>query len=188
MPREIAERGDAVTALAEVFREHGYSGSSLAKITHETGLGKGSLYHFFPDGKEEMAEAVLEEVDRWFTEHVFSPLLDPGAPERGIENMFEAVDRYFRSGERICLVGVFALGDSRDRFAVRINRYFSTWTEALAEALRRTGLTDEQASETAEEVVVGIQGALVLARSRQDPGTFSRTLGRLKRCIPTIRQ
>ena len=188
MPREIAERGDAIAALAEVFREHGYSGSSLARITQQTGLGKGSLYHFFPDGKEEMAEAVLEEVDRWFNEHVFSPLLDPGTPERGIERMFETVDHYFRSGERICLVGVFALDDSRNRFGARINRYFSAWTEALAAALKRTGLTDEQASDTAEEVVVGIQGALVLARSRQDPAIFSRTLRRLKRSIPTIGQ
>ena len=186
MPREIAERGDAVAALAEVFREHGYSGSSLARITQQTGLGKGSLYHFFPDGKEEMAEAVLEEVDRWFSEHVFSPLLDPVAPGRGIERMFETVDRYFRSGERICLVGVFALGDSQSRFGARINRYFSTWTEALAEALLRTGFTAPKAAEMAEEVVVGIQGALVLARSRQDPQVVTRTLQRLRRRIPTI--
>ena len=186
MSREIAERGDAITALAEVFREHGYSGSSLAVITQQTGLGKSSLYHFFPDGKQAMAEAVLEEVTRWFTEHVFSPLRDPDSPKRGIENMFAAVDEYFRSGERICLVGVFALGDSRDRFEARINRYFGDWTEALAAALQNTGFTDEKAVEMAEEVVAGIQGGLVLARSRQDPEVFARTLRRLQQRIPAV--
>jgi hypothetical protein len=29
-------------------------------------LGKGSLYHFFPGGKEDMAKAVLDEVAVWF--------------------------------------------------------------------------------------------------------------------------
>ena len=57
MPREVAERRDAIAAVAEVFREHGYAGSSLATITQQTGLVKGSLYHFFPNGKQEMAEA-----------------------------------------------------------------------------------------------------------------------------------
>lgn len=186
MPREVAERRDAIAAVSEVFREHGYAGSSLNAITQQTGLGKGSLYHFFPNGKQEMAEAVLEDVSSWFEEHVFSALRDTGAPARGIEHMFEAVDRYFRSGERICLLGAFALGDGREPFEDVINRYFSTWTEALTEALLRTGFTAPKAAEMAEEVVVGIQGALVLARSRQDPQVFTRTLQRLRRRIPTI--
>ena len=186
MPREVAERRDAIAAMAEVFREHGYAGSSLAAITQQTGLGKGSLYHFFPNGKQEMAEAVLEDVSRWFEANVFTALRVAGAPARGIEHMFEAVEAYFRSGERICLLGAFALGDGQETFEVVIHRYFSTWIEVLTAALLRTGFTPPKAAETAEEVVVGIQGALVLARSRQDPQVFARTLQRLKRRIPTI--
>ena len=50
----VAERADTLPALAEVFREYGYEGTSLARITKATGLGKGSLYHFFPGGKAEI--------------------------------------------------------------------------------------------------------------------------------------
>ena len=66
MPRIVAERSDTLPVLAEVFREHGYEGASLSLISKATGLGKGSLYHFFPGGKEEMADAVLSEIDGWF--------------------------------------------------------------------------------------------------------------------------
>ena len=59
MARMIRERQDVIPLLAEVFREHGYEGASLALISEATGLGKGSLYNFFPDGKEEMAACVL---------------------------------------------------------------------------------------------------------------------------------
>ena len=188
MPREIAERSDAIAALGEVFRKHGYSGASLAEITEQTGLGKGSLYHFFPDGKQEMAEAVLEDVSCWFEVHVFTPLQDPAAPMDAIEHMFEAVDTYFHSGERICLLGAFALGDTRERFKAPINDYFTRWTDALTKALQRTGFTRTQARHTAEEVVVAIQGALVIARSRQDSQVFARTLKRLRLHIATARQ
>lgn len=184
MAREVTERDDVIPVLGEIFREHGFAGASLSTITRRTGLGKGSLYNFFPDGKNEMAEAVLDDVAHWFETNVFLPLRDAEDPDRAIEAMFEAVDRYFRSGERICLVGAFALDDTRDRFADRVNAYFTTWTQALAGALRGTGLTTREAREAAEDIVVAIQGALVLARSRNDPGVFGRTLKRLRKRIP----
>lgn len=185
MPREIAERRDAIPALGEVFREYGFSGSSLAEITQRTGLGKGSLYHFFPNGKKEMAEAVLDDVTGWFEQNVFSPLLDSQNPWHGIRNMFDAVDRYFHSGNRICLLGAFALDDTRDRFETRIDTYFRVWIAALTVALERAGFNEKDAEETAVEIVAGIQGALVLARSHQDPQLFTRTLRRLQHRILT---
>ncbi|WP_376781775.1 TetR/AcrR family transcriptional regulator [Rhizobium rhizoryzae] len=51
-------------------------GASLAVISNATGLGKGSLYHLFPNGKEEMVRVVLAEIEQWFQEAVYSPLRD----------------------------------------------------------------------------------------------------------------
>jgi TetR/AcrR family transcriptional regulator, lmrAB and yxaGH operons repressor len=181
MPRIVAERADALPALAEVFREHGYEGASLSLISAATGLGKGSLYHFFPGGKEEMARAVLGEIGAWFERQVFAPLLDAPQPEQGIDAMLDAVDAYFRSGRRVCLVGAFALGDARDRFAREIAGYFARWMEVLAAALRRAGCDEAEATALAEEIVADIQGAIVLARALGDAGAFARTLARLRR-------
>ena len=181
MARTIAERNDVIPALGELFRERGFAGASLSEITEKTGLGKGSLYHFFPNGKEEMAKAVLDDVCTWFEENVFVPLRDWDDPVAGLDHMFEAVDRFFRSGRRICLVGTFALDDTRDRFTAEVQSYFADWTKALDGALRHAGFDAESAGETAEDVVAGIQGALVLARSQDDPKVFSRALKRLKR-------
>lgn len=180
MPRKGADLHDVIPRLGEVFREHGFPGTSLSEITRRTGLGKGSLYHHFPDGKKQMAEAVLDHVADWFERNVFVPLRTNPDPMQGMEHMFEAVDRYFRSGRRICLVGAFALDDTRDEFGQRVNAYFTTWNRSLASALRRHGLNAKEARYTAEEIVAGIQGALVLARSLDDPRVFSRTLRRLQ--------
>ncbi|MCW8962149.1 MAG: TetR/AcrR family transcriptional regulator [Gammaproteobacteria bacterium] len=180
MPREIAERKDIIPVLGEVFREHGYSGTSLSEITLRTGLGKSSLYHFFPNGKKEMAEAVLDHITDWFEQNVFMPLRDSDDPVSGLRKMFREVDRYFYSGKRICLVGAFALDDTRDHFEARVNDYFSTWTITLAQSLKRKGLGTRVARDTAEDIVSGIQGALVLARSQDDPKVFTRTLKRLQ--------
>ena len=72
--RTTGDRRDVVPLLAGVFGDHGWNGSSLSLISSKTGLGKGSLYHFFSRGKTEMAEAVLDDVDMWFQVNVFAPL------------------------------------------------------------------------------------------------------------------
>jgi AcrR family transcriptional regulator len=176
--RTPTERAEVVRALAEVFREHGYDGASLALIAEATGLGKGSLYHFFPGGKAEMATAVLGEIDRWFEAEVFAPL-DDGDAARGVATMLAQVERYFRSGRRVCLVGALALTSSRDRFAAQLNAYFRRWLDALAGALRRLGATAAAADQIAEDTILTIQGALVLARAIDDPAVFERTCARL---------
>lgn len=55
------EKAEILDRLFVVFRDRGYEGSSLADLSQATGLGKSSLYHHFPRGKEQMAEAVLEQ-------------------------------------------------------------------------------------------------------------------------------
>lgn len=180
MTRNTSERREVIAALAELFRERGFSGASLSEISQRTGLGKGSLYHFFPEGKDGMGRAVLADVDDWFTANVFVPLRKSADPVAGIDHMFKAVDRFFHSGRRICLVGTFALDDTRDRFAPEVQSYFAAWSKALAGALKRSGFDAQAARETAEDVVSGIQGALVLARSQDDPRVFTRALARLQ--------
>lgn len=181
MARKAVDRGDAIPALAELFRERGFAGASLSEIAARTGFGKGSLYRLFPGGKEDMARAVLCEVAEWFETQVFRPLRESEDPAAGIDHMFAAVLHFFHSGRRICLVGTFALDDTRDRFAPEVRSYFATWARVLAAALCRSGFAAKAARETAEDVVAGIQGALVLARARGDPAVFSRAMMRLRR-------
>lgn len=176
----VAERADALPALAEIFREHGYEGASLALISRATGLGKGSLYHFFPGGKAEMAAAVLAEIEAWFTTHIFAPLLNAEDPARAIATTLDAVASYFRSGRRVCLVGALALGDTRDRFAIAIAGYFTRWIAALAAALERAGHPPQAANTLAETAIVTIQGAITLTRALDRPDIFERTIATLK--------
>jgi TetR/AcrR family transcriptional repressor of lmrAB and yxaGH operons len=180
MARVVAERADVVPVLAEIFRENGFEGASLALIGQKTGLGKGSLYHFFPGGKGEMAAAVLADIDAWFENNVYRTLREADDPRRAIADMCRSVVGYFRSGRRICLVGAFALDNARDRFAAEIRNYFVAWTEALSVALARAGYGPQTARHRAEEAVANIQGALVLSRALGDASVFERALRRIE--------
>lgn len=178
MTRTVFEKADVIPLVAEVFRELGYEGASMSSITARTRLSKGSLYHFFPKGKEEMAAQILAHVDAWFVSEVFEPL-ERDEPRSAIPRMWKAVDTYFCSGGRVCLIGAFALDETRDRFAGPIRGYFKRWIEALEGALVRGGVEAAAARQLAEEAVVGIQGGLTLARALNDDAIFARTIAGL---------
>lgn len=182
----MAGRAGLLPVLAEVFREHGYEGASLALISQATGLGKGSLYNFFPGGKAEMAACVLAEIDAWFEANLYAPLREADPPAEAVSAMFDAVEAYFRSGRRICLVGVVALGSERERFAEAVQSYFARWVAALADALKRSGRDDAASVALAEEVVAQIQGAIVLTRALGEPALFTRAMTALRARVAAI--
>ncbi len=176
--RVPTRREDALPALAEAFREHGFEGASVAMLSKATGLGKGSLYNFFPGGKIEMMDAVLADIDGWFVTAIFAPLEQAGDSAAAIRAMMADVTAYFRSGGRTCLVSSIGLGGSGDAFAGRTRGYFARWISALARCLEAGGVPAPLAVPLAEEVVSGIQGAIVLAHALGDQAAFVRILRR----------
>ncbi|NDW07534.1 TetR/AcrR family transcriptional regulator [Jiella pacifica] len=176
--RVLTDRADALPALAEAFREHGFEGASLSMLSQATGLGKGSLYNFFPGGKEEMMDAVLADIDCWFVTTIFTPLEQARDPAAAIRTMTAEVTAYFRSGGRVCLVGWIGLGSSGDVFAARVKTYFARWISALARCVQSGGVPSPLAVQLAEETVSGVQGAIVLARALGDEALFKRIVRR----------
>lgn len=183
MARTVLDRADAVRALAGVFRRRGFESGSLSVIQQETGLGRGSLYHFFPEGKADMARAVLGHVSEWFEERIFAPLRtgeNTESADAAVDAMCRETVAYFVSRESVCLFAAMTLGQERDTFAEAVRGYFTDWVDALATALRRRGLTDEEAASRALDAVAAIQGGLILARAYGDDATFERIVDRTR--------
>jgi len=170
---------EITSCLVEVFRRYGYEGTTLARLSQATGLNKASLYYHFPKGKEEMAEAALDQIDRWLETEILVLLSQPETPVRRLRLMSKSVEQFFKQGKTSCLWAVFALGDGDDLFHARIHRALTLWIEALAKVIAEGGVGADHAREKAEDAILQIQGALMLARSLKDAKPFHRVLRRL---------
>ena len=177
--RSRTSREDTIRALIDVFRRCGYDGTTLSMISEATGLGRASLYHHFPGGKQEMATAVLQYVSETFRATVLAPLAEAGSPQERLDNMSRGLITFYGGGEQACLIGVFALADSGAVFRDKVAGSLNGWIAAVAAVLEDAGLGEQLARERAEESAIAVQGALILARGLGNGSAFMRIVEQL---------
>lgn len=176
----MRSKDEVLDALLEVFRRDGYDGASLAALSAATGLGRSSLYHWFPGGKEDMAGQVLDRVEAWLVRELVEPLGGAGSTRDRLDAMLRTLAAFYDDGERACVLGRLCASVARDRFRPRLSRLFGRWIDALAGLLVESGQAPATARERAEDAVIRIQGALVLCEGLGDPAPFRRVVGRLR--------
>src|SRR3546814_16868370 len=116
-----------------------------------------------------MAAAVLAHVDDWFEREIYAPLRAAGAGEvpAAITAMFDTTAQYFRGGGRVCLVGAFALDDTRDRSAAVVQDSFRRGIASLATAPEQARV--QQPAPRDEMRVAALTGASLVARPPHKP-------------------
>lgn len=60
MADRVNRRDEIVTRAAELFIEHGYTGTSVRQIAEAVGVTEAALYYHFPEGKRALLQAVVE--------------------------------------------------------------------------------------------------------------------------------
>ena len=178
MPKE-----EVIAKLIPVFRHYGYEGATVSLLSEATGLKKASLYHHFHGGKEQMAEAVLEYTENWLEENVFVPLRSDESASDRIVAMSQSIDKFYESGHAPCLLAVMSLGEADNLFHQQLQRSLEKWLDELSKVVIETGVEPEQARLCAEDAMMLLQGALVLARVTNDTQPFKRAVSKLTKVL-----
>lgn len=162
--------------LARIFRRWGYDGASLSRLSQGTGLGRASLYHHFPGGKTEIAEAAYARISATFTAEVLAKLAGKGTPAERILQMTDAMDAFYEGGRAACFIDIFAIGGAAEVFSGQLCGAVDYWIAAIARTLEEAGQSAEIAQARAERAVIEIEGALVLARATGRREVFARVI------------
>jgi TetR/AcrR family transcriptional repressor of lmrAB and yxaGH operons len=176
MPRPDRSRAALVGTAALLFRRQGYAATGVNQILEAADVKAGSLYHHFPNGKQELAAAVVDTVGSEI-ERRLRTLLDSGAPvadivDGWIDLLASGLVSDRRDGcpiEPIATESVNASPQVRDASA----RAFEGWCHAIADRLRADGWRDADATQTALAVIALIEGALILSRISGDAAALN---------------
>jgi TetR/AcrR family transcriptional regulator, lmrAB and yxaGH operons repressor len=77
-----------IETASRLFRMRGYDGVGLSDILKESGIPKGSMYHHFPGGKEELAVAAIHFTKQMAVHDLRSELDRFDDPVKGFQEYF----------------------------------------------------------------------------------------------------
>jgi AcrR family transcriptional regulator len=174
-------RSDLVAILDEVFRRRGYEGATLAELSRACGLGKASLYHHFPGGKDEMAQVLLRRAVAELNKRAYRHLDRPAPWHERMIGFVQGFSDYCDAGARNCLLAEFSTTAARPKFIDEIQQQTDAWLHQLTTAFAETGISDKRARRRALELFNALYGALVTARLQNDTKPFRQTVRRLSR-------
>jgi len=158
-------------AAEQLFRVQGLHATGLAEVLDLSGAPRGSLYHYFPGGKEQLAVETLGQASDRIRDALERLLATGSAPDALRAYSDVACRRLQRTDfAEGCPVGNTALEASVGSSAVRdaCDHAFRDWEAVIAERLARDGIEPSEAARLATFIVATFEGALLVARARRD--------------------
>ena len=183
MPAPLLTKDDMLARLMDLFSAKGFDGASLSDISECTGLGKSSLYHHFPKGKEQIALQVLAHLEQQLERALFEPMRSGESPAKKLDRMLDTIDHFYEGGKKACLLERLCASVDAGRFRRPLGRAFDTWIDAVEALGVESGLPRAVARHRAEDLVVRIEGALVVCAGTGDTSVFARTIRDLRETV-----
>ena len=160
-------RRQMIDGTVHLLARGGLQQTSFATVLEHTGAPRGSVYHHFPEGKDQLISAAVAEsgarsiamIQAW-----------RGESATVIARRFLAAWRMlltatdFRAG--CAVVAVTTSTDSSD-VLTDTGTVFRTWREALASLLADGGLAAERANAVAAMLIASSEGAVVMSRAER---------------------
>lgn len=169
MVRTSSARERMVRTTKDLLCRQGYNGTGLNQIIDESQAPKGSLYHFFPGGKEHLAgEAVrlgAAEVEQFMYETILAaPTVNEGLArvvERVIQHLEDSDYHWGCPISTVALETVGTPGPLQDTCSAA----FRSIEKVIADAFEREGRTPDEAASMANLVLCAFEGGLLLSRT-----------------------
>lgn len=157
---------------AVLLAQKGPHGASFNEILQASGAPRGSLYHHFPGGKDELVLAAMDAA-AGRAEALLGPVR--GQPADKAAEAFIALWRTVltRSGfEAGCAVLAVTVTSDSAELRERARQIFQTWRALLASLLGEGGVPAERAEGLAALLISGCEGAVALARAEGSLAPF----------------
>ncbi len=153
----------------ELFRRQGYMGTGVKQIVKEAGAPFGSLYHFFPGGKEELGAETIRRSGALYG-LLFVEFVGPDVDLiTGVGNFFSAAAQTLRETDYAdaCPIATVALEVSSTNEELRqaCAEVFGAWIEGSTERFALAGISRRQARALAIGMLAALEGAFVLSRA-----------------------
>lgn len=155
-----------------LFRRNGYAATGTNEIVAVSGAPKGSLYHYFPGGKAEIAAEAVAYAGGVVTATLKALTAEHPTASAAIRAYGVLLAGWFaKSGYREgCPIAttILELAPAMETVTAAGKAVFEDWVSVFASALERDGVDPARAASLARTAIAAFQGALILARTARN--------------------
>lgn len=175
-----------IETASHLFKTQGYHATGLNQITQESGAPKGSLYYYFPNGKEELASVAVDQTAGIVARQIQEGLNVYEDPIEAIQQfIINLADEFEKCQTKQGLpVASVALETAHTSEMIRLScqQAYEKWHEVFANKLINAGYEPKKALELGLVINAMIEGAFINVLTKKD----SEPLRQIARYIPNI--
>ncbi|NVK83329.1 MAG: TetR/AcrR family transcriptional regulator [Cytophagia bacterium] len=180
-----------IEKVAPIFNKKGAYGTSLNDITEATGLTKGAIYGNFQD-KDTLALACFEHNLKFFQKGLYKSLVSTGNAWIKLEKLFgfyeDGFQQVYLNGGCALMNSTVEADDGYPLLRERVKKTFEIWRSELEGVILEGQESGEfkaeaHASDMANLIIAGIEGAILIAKGTQDMTGFNSLLNHLKTIV-----
>jgi AcrR family transcriptional regulator len=154
-----------------LLRERGAAGVTVDAVLTHSGAPRGSVYHHFPGGRNEIVLGAVRLAGDYIT-----TMVDQSVAEGDARRTVERIGRFWKKAltntdyKAGCPVVAMAI-DSREHIpdaAELVREIFARWHTSLSNLLSANGFSAERSERLATLIVSSIEGAIILCRANGD--------------------
>ena len=162
-------RDRIVATTTELFRRQGYTATGMKQIVAGAGTAFGSVYHFFPRGKEQLAEEVVKTSGAMYGDLVDLIYGADSDPVSATRTFFQEASRTMETEDfaDICPIATVALevASTNEPLRIATSEVFDDWRNRAARWLVAAGLPRTTAQELATTLIALLEGSFLLSRA-----------------------
>lgn len=175
-------REKIVAAASKLFQLKGYTATGLNEILRESGAPKGSLYYYFPNGKEELALAAIDLTSKTMQDRVLEGLNTDSDPVRAISKVIQNMIAALREDGKLQTMSLSMLAletcQTNDVLRDACVRSFEKMASIYAQKLSESGFSFEQSTELGTVLQSMLEGAITLSLTARDVKPLESVLHR----------
>jgi AcrR family transcriptional regulator len=168
-----AETRDRILeANAALFMERGYNASGIKQVADASGSPFGSIYHFFPGGKEELGAETIRLAGNYYEDLVMSVMASAPDIVSAVEACFtEAAKTVRETGfADACPIAAVALevASTNETLRVATADVFEHWLTGAAKGFELVGIDEKRSRELAFMMLSLLEGGFLFSRAMRD--------------------
>ena len=175
-PAPTDTRQRLIAATVELFRRQGYNGTSLKQIVAAADTTTGSLYHFFPGGKDELTAEVLRTSGQAYGELITLIMTEAVDAATAMTDAFNGAASVLTETDFIdpCPIGTIAreVASTNDALRQVADEVVTGWVDTISAIFLEAGIDQARARPLAQLAVASIEGGFMMARAGRGVDAF----------------